>query len=119
MVPICKEAWGAKITSVDVQGADADVELSGGSTIRMHLDGDCCSSSRFTDPKQFDELVGATIIEVEERFGQSDNNLPAPEGSDVISWHFLVFKTDKGHVTIDWHNDSNGYYDGTLSCEVR
>jgi hypothetical protein len=87
----------------------------------FHLTGDCCSSSHFTDIGQFDELIGATILEVDERIGESRPNLESDlrarsdEYHDVLSWHFLVFATNKGHVTVDWHNDSNGYYDGSLN----
>lgn len=91
--------------------------LDDGNKLHLELYGECCSQSFFTDLKQFEELEGAKILNIEEREGQSDNNLPEPEG-DVISWHFLVFTTDKGHVTIDWHNESNGYYDGSLTASV-
>lgn len=112
-----KAVVGAKVVALeDVK--DMTLVLEDGRRVMMTLTGDCCSSSSFTDPKQFQELVGRTILAAEDRHGQSDNNLPVPEGSDVISWHFLVFTTDQGHVTIDWHNDSNGYYDGDLSVEI-
>ena len=80
-----------------------------GQRVSADLHGDCCSSSSFTDAKQFDELVGARIRSVEEREG---GEVGRGEWDDVRKSHFLVFVTDKGHVTIDWHNDSNGYYDG-------
>jgi hypothetical protein len=112
-----KKIVGSTVKGLEDSG-DMTLLLEDGRRVRMTLTGDCCSSSSFTEPKQFQELVGATILEAEDRDGQSDNNLPEPEGSDVISWHFLVFKTNKGHVTIDWHNDSNGYYDGNLSVEI-
>lgn len=34
-------------------------------------------------------------------------------------WYFLVFFTSGGHVTIDWRNDSNGYYAGTICLSVK
>lgn len=93
--------------------------LEDGRRVYLTLEGDCCSTSHFTDPKQFQDLVGTTIHTVEDREGQSHNNLPEPEGACSISWHFLVFTTSAGHVTIDWHNDSNGYYDGSLSVYIE
>lgn len=111
---------GAKVMETFVTGSDeVRLILSDGRLVDLTLTGDCCSKSNFTDPKQFEELVGATILEAEDRQGHSSNNLPEPEGADSISWHFLVFKTNKGHVTIDWHNDSNGYYDGNLKVVIH
>ena len=84
---------------------------------RFNLFGDCCSVSYFTDPKnQFGELIGATILNVEERY---NDIAPAdPElNDDQVSWHFLVFTTNRGHITVDWRNDSNGYYDGWVNFE--
>lgn len=90
-----------------------------GASIQFRLTGDCCSSSEWTKEEQFKELVGAKILSAENRSGRSDTGVAEPENHDVLSWHFLVFTTDKGHVTIDWHNDSNGYYDGDLLWEMR
>lgn len=109
---------GAVVESITVDSThEVYLNLKDGRKVHLELFGDCCSGSYFTDTKQFDELIGATIQEVEERWGKSDNNLPEPDGDD-IKWHFLVFTTNKGHITIDWHNDSNGYYDGTLNMNV-
>jgi hypothetical protein len=97
---------------------EATLRFADGTGIRFWLSGDCCSQSDWTKVEQFKDLLGSKIFDAEERYGHSDNNLPEPENSDCISWHFLVFVTDKGHVTIDWHNDSNGYYDGELHWQM-
>lgn len=112
-----KAIVGATVVALE-DTKDMTLVLGDGRRVMLTLTGECCSSSSFTEPKQFDELVGATILAAEDRHGQSDNNLPEPEGADVIAWHFLVFTTNKGHITIDWHNDSNGYYDGDLTVEI-
>jgi hypothetical protein len=107
---------GAVVTAVEKQTVQKEdqpdidqviLTLADGRTLWLALDGDCCSHSYYADPKQFDELIGATIQQIEERDGKEE------QGGEV-SWHFLVFTTDKGHVTIDWRNDSNGYYDGSV-----
>lgn len=113
---------GRIVVLVDVTGGDSSAEifLDSGDAFRFELYGDCCSSSHFTADAlaQFRELIGARILAVEDR----TNDEPAPSlneanPGDVNSWHFLVFTTDRGHVTIDWRNDSNGYYDGMLSMQ--
>ncbi len=110
---------GGVVAGVECNSDEVVVRMEDGREFRLTLEGDCCSESYFTSPEQFSELVGATVLDAEDREGQSANNLPKPEGADCVSWHFLVFTTNKGHVTIDWHNDSNGYYDGSLRVELR
>lgn len=92
------------------------LDLSDGRKLELSLDADCCSNSYFTDVTQFAELAGRTILEAEERDG---DGFEEKNSGNSIRPHFLVFKTDGGHVTIDWRNASNGYYDGTLLWEVK
>jgi hypothetical protein len=114
--------------------------LDTGKAFAFDLEGDCCSVSEFTPEglEAFKELQGARVLAVEAREGGSvrdDGSLSAlihgtppalerrtidlamryPSTQDVDAWHFLVFTTDRGHVTIDWRNSSNGYYDGTCT----
>lgn len=104
--------YGLKVIAVD----RSSLFFENGDSARFELDGDCCSTSDFTDDAMlaFKELIGRTIVSIEDRDGSSSQAVEEkyPEG-DQLSWHFLVITTDKGHVTIDWRNDSNGYYDGT------
>lgn len=103
-----------KVFSVTALGDWAVIMYDDGTGLEIHLEADCCSDSFFTDPKQFDELVGSKVLSVEKR----DDGTPSvtseaePCHQEESSWGFLVFVTDKGHVTIDWRNDSNGYYGG-------
>lgn len=110
--PEWKTLEGQKVIAVD----GATVFLEDGRAFMFDLDGDCCSSSDYTPEglAAFAELPGATIASIEERNGTSTDGLEEKyPASDVDSWHFLVITTNKGHVTIDWRNSSNGYYDGT------
>lgn len=113
-----EEVWnavkGKKVVSITA-GQEPDVNFEDGRRLHLRLDGDCCSSSYFTDLEQFNELIGATIQNIEERDGESVLAKTKTLTSVAnVSWHFLVLETDKGHVTIDWRNDSNGYYDGSV-----
>jgi hypothetical protein len=98
-----------------MDGSAVALELSTGKTLNVTLGADCCSVSSFTDAKQFDELVGATITDIEHREG---GEIRDGYSDDCRTSHFLVFTTNRGHVTIDWHNDSNGYYDGWAYLSV-
>ncbi|MDE2425647.1 MAG: hypothetical protein KGO96_07050 [Elusimicrobia bacterium] len=91
------------------RGTDAICLIMDDSTnILVVLDGDCCSGSYFEDKNQFDELIGSKITEVLEEEDRTEDN----GAWERIIWSFLKFTTDKGHVTIDWRNESNGYYSG-------
>lgn len=102
---------GHTVTSVVAGDSQATLHLDTGESVVLDLYGDCCSQSFYTDPAQFNELVGAKVQAVAERAGES------PNGGET-SPHFLVFETDRGHVTIDWRNESNGYYDGWVASKV-
>ncbi len=117
------DIYGAKVIYVD----HSTLYLDDRRAVSFGLDGDCCSVSEYTDEglAAFGELLGATITKIEDREGQStivEASSATPEWvekyetDDSTSWHFLVFTTDKGHVTVDWRNNSNGYYDG--SCFI-
>lgn len=115
-----RQAIGSVVARVEAstRGESATIHMHGGATLRLVLDGDCCSSSYFTKEAQFADLVGAKILAFEEVDSSPDGFEEYDlDGTDSLSWHFLKVTTDKGHVTIDWRNDSNGYYDGTLSAE--
>ncbi len=121
---------GRKVIAVD----GSTLHLDNGAAFFFDLDGDCCSTSSYTPEglEAFRELLGHTINNVEERpdrwVAPGSIEIAAVEDwaareatlvekyppGDVDSWHFLVFTTEAGHVTVDWRNESNGYYDGSV-----
>lgn len=110
---------GKLVTRVQTDDSDATITFDDGTSLMVHLEGDCCSDSFFTDQDQFTELEGSKILSVERR-GSGDHtpsvkSQQEPQRQEESSWAFLVFITDKGHVTIDWRNDSNGYYGGWVT----
>ena len=115
------ELVGCTVVSVDTKDSErVKLMLSDGREATFGLDADCCSHSYFTDLGQFHELAGGLILNAEERHGVgSGDSRDVGDDNNCISWHFLVFMTSHGHVTIDWRNDSNGYYDGSLLMDVR
>lgn len=108
-----EELYGHTVKSVD----GAKITLENGARYQFNLYGDCCSRSEYTNEgfEAFKELEGAKIVEIEDRDGESDTPSKTIEDGEDDKWHFLVVKTDKGHVTIDWRNASNGYYDGNIA----
>lgn len=93
-----------------------DIYMDDGHVIVVGLKGDCCSCSTFEDVRQFEELNGRTIQDIELR---SDKERTTRDENHADQWSFLVFITSGGHVTINWHNESNGYYSGNVTWEMK
>ena len=80
-----------------------------GDTIDLILEADCCSQSFFEtrSVSDLESLVGQTLLHLE---SVESSNV----SSDEICWHALLVFTDQRSITVDWRNESNGYYDGSL-----
>lgn len=73
---------------------------------------DCCESVQIEEIiGDLDDLIGSPILLAEE---VTYDNKPAPDGrtgyEDDYCWTFYKLATIKGHVTIRWLGQSNGYY---------
>lgn len=73
---------------------------------------DCCESVQIEEIHgDLDDLIGVPIVEAEEVIY---DNEPTPDGQtgdpDDYRWTFYKLGTIKGHVTIRWLGESNGYY---------
>jgi len=88
------------------------ITFTNGQEAVLHLDANCCSVSYFEEHSMTEakELIGRTLTAV--RHVES-----ALVHTDTILYHAIELITDAGVTTLDWRNESNGYYDG--SCEVR
>jgi hypothetical protein len=76
----------------------------------MYHDQDCCESVTVDDVcGRVEDLMGSPIIRATE-----DSNSDEPPGGayepDSFTWTFYNLATRKGHVTIRWYGESNGYY---------
>lgn len=107
---------GFKVASINWVG-DNDTTFrlvsEAGGVITFELEGDCCSYSYFDSDskKEANGLVGQTIREVRTSCVSSE----PLHGEDGGRKNYMtVLKTDSGHTTLAWRNDSNGYYIGWL-----
>ena len=84
--------------------------LSDGTDVVAETDGDCCSNS-WIEHVELPASFPAVVIAVE------DINMPDLGGSDdgnEICYYGCKITTDKGIIIIDYRNESNGYYGGSL-----
>ena len=77
-------------------------------------EGDCCSVSWIEHLEAPDDLAGASILAVED-LGEVEN-AAAQEAfkGDCLSIYQTHFKTTKGTISLEYRNESNGYYGGWL-----
>jgi hypothetical protein len=88
------------------------VRSTTGRMLVVTLSADCCSHSYF--PKQSAEAM--TSMAGERLLSLTDVEPVEVDSSHEVRYHHLRVVTDKSTTTIDWRNDSNGYYDGTIEC---
>ena len=112
-------------TLVQIDGKKGDEELifhtEDGKQYRMYHQQSCCESVYVEDIcGNLEDLIGSPIIKASE-----DTNIDTnPEGfvvdeygQDSFTWTFYNIATAKGHVTIRWYGESNGYYSEEVSFE--
>jgi hypothetical protein len=83
--------------------------LSDGTTAMLYHDQDCCEHVYLEDVAgDLQDLIGTPLLIAEEV-----SNATEPEhsyGDDAHQWTFYKLATIKGHVTLRWLGESNGYY---------
>lgn len=77
--------------------------------------GDCCSRTWIENVELNTDDLPATIVEI--------RNLEMPDlgtmkGCDVVQYYGVLIKTDRSDIIIDYRNDSNGYYGGSLEWKI-
>lgn len=94
------------------------IESEDGRIFRLDLNGDCCSSSYFESQgvKEAQELVGETLVGVDQATSAIPDN--DNDGGDATRYHAVVLRTNQSTITLDWRNESNGYYDGWCSITL-
>lgn len=70
--------------------------------------GDCCSHSWFEHCDNGEAIQNTVLVEFENVCGDTIDT----DYDNVIQVNMLKFKTGKGYCTIEFRNESNGYYSG-------
>lgn len=98
----------------DIQGRKFVLRFEDASEIALRDNGQSCCESRYmTCDDDLSEYLGAKLLDVAEAAGKS-----AEDRGDYHETMFLKIKTDRGTITVETHNEHNGYYGGfDLICE--
>ena len=93
-------------------------KTSEGETFRMYHDQDCCEIVYLQDIEgDLEDLVGSEILLAEEISGDTPADFKFEYQPDSYTWTFYKFATNKGHVTLRWLGESNGYYSESVTFE--
>lgn len=96
-----------KIGGVEVQSECIDF-YTADEHYRLYHARDCCESVQLEEIHgDVSDLIGSPILLAEE---VSNADGPPPEYPDSYTWTFYKLATTKGHVTLRWLGESNGYY---------
>ncbi len=80
--------------------------------VKVLCDAGCCSLTWIEHINMPSLGLPAKVLSVEDLDMPDLGDMP---GRDVVTYYGLEITTDKGQITIDYRNDSNGYYGGDLS----
>lgn len=102
---------GKIITDMKIaQDRQALLFVTAGGEIKAKVDGDCCSHSWIENVELPVNGFPATVLSAE------DIDMPDLGNGDAECRQYYGYKltTDKGDIIIDYRNDSNGYYGGSI-----
>jgi len=113
-----EELKGKTLTKVWRVGDDVlEFQTDCGERYRLYHSQDCCENVNLAEViGDIDDLVGAPILEAEERTSREDK---PSDYAESWTWTFYKLGTIKGHVTLRWLGESNGYYSESVDfCKL-
>src|SRR3990167_6456995 len=129
---------GAVVQGVAVSGDKTWLTISfyGDDPLVLEAVGDCCSSSWIEHLEMPADIDGATFYgehkesdevsawdnhecrkcEHQEMWEEGDSGCKGGCGHDSLQVYNTRFPTSRGDIVVEYRNDSNGYYGGSLEC---
>lgn len=106
---------GKTISRIDLATDNKAIKfiVDNGEEIVAKSDGDCCSDSWIEHVELPALGFPAKVLEIE--YLDLDDKEEEVDKYSVTKFYGLKIKTDRGDITIDYRNCSNGYYGGNLS----
>ena len=108
---------GRVVKGFDENRDEFKLYFTDGSYLYMTHYRDCCESVYIEDiVGDLHDLIGETIVSIEE-LTNINNVPPTPEeADDSFTWTFYRIRTNKTTITIRWFGTSNGYYSEDVDC---
>lgn len=95
---------GKTLTAINKTDERIEFETDQNETFAMFHNQDCCESVSVEDiAGDLNDLLNGPILYAAESSYSSEHN-------ESSTWTFYNIATIKGHVTIRWYGNSNGYY---------
>ena len=112
------ELIGKKIEKIELSADKETLSVvADGERYLYRVCGECCSSSWIEHLEGADSVIGGTVTQVEEldmNANDEKEHCELCKNSDVLSVYQTLIKTEKGTATLEYRNDSNGYYGGYI-----
>ena len=112
---------GREVTGFALSNDSETLSLSfrDGGSADLVTEGDCCSTT-WIESIDTPEYLKGTIQAIENIDMPSLGNTPTPKRGyvDEVQYYGLKITTDKGSAVIDYRNDSNGYYGGSINLHM-
>lgn len=113
-----KKLIGATITShqLDPNGDYLQLDLADALPIRLIPHGDCCSTT-WIESIDLPSVLHGRILAIDDipMPHCGDVGTPKHPSVDCVQYYGLKITTEHGVAVIDYRNDSNGYYGGSIS----
>lgn len=106
------------LASVNHTRTEVLFQFLDGSERKFFVCGDCCSESWVEHLEKPNDIRGAIITGVEHTDYDGVQLNEASEQGTLMQY-FTRFHTNKGDITLEYRNDSNGYYGGYLCDNER
>ena len=88
--------------------------LADGDKYKLYHEQDCCENCYLVEiVGSLVDLIGVPLLLVEEITHEQNEwpiEIPDSQRPDSFTWTFYKLSTKKGHVTLRWCGESNGYY---------
>lgn len=99
--------YGREIVDAQFKDDALTLTFSDGVKIKLTDEGQSCCESRYmTCDDKASDLIGGHLREISLRHSEIEEEYGAHEIC------FVKVETEKGHITIETHNEHNGYYGG-------
>lgn len=111
-----KNMLNRKIASVELNNPKDTITFTfqDGFERTFSVEGDCCSSSWIEHLEMPNDIVGATLLDVDDGAPITQDHDAHDDGGECIQVYNTAFKTDRGEIVLEYRNSSNGYYGGYL-----